>query len=140
MRFERDTGREGPGLQKYKDLPEGPDKLLRYLRYFGPWFFGVCRAMLGWLDQPEVFPVRFETLCGDAGEAAQLELVRTLVDFLEIPGCPREPRGLLRELIGRPTLTWSGQRSERAPYWNDEVEEFFRSFGGHLMNARLGYE
>jgi hypothetical protein len=138
MRFLADTARGGPGKQNWKDLPEGPQKMLRYLDSNGEaTFFPICRAMAPWSTDPSVFKLRFETLYGDRGEERQLRLIESLRQFLEIPGPLDNPGGLVHELIGKQTLTWSGRRTQRSLYWDDAVEDRFRSLGGHEINLAL---
>jgi hypothetical protein len=140
MRFMRDTSRGGPETQTWKDLPEGPEKMLRYLDSdAGASFFRQCRSMIDWPAVPGVFKLPFESLYGDHGERAQLGLIEALHRFLDVPGELADPGELVHDLIGKPTLTWSGRRTERGLYWNDAVEERFRSLGGHEINAALGY-
>ncbi len=139
MRFLADTQRGGARTLELKDLPDGPSKMLRFLESSEHVFVDATRSILDWRHTAEVFPIRFETLYGDQGPAAQEQLVIELHQFLELQNEVGPPRQILDEVIGSPTMTWSGARSNRMLYWDDHVEERFRQFGGHEMNARLGY-
>jgi hypothetical protein len=96
--------------------------------------------MLSWLDEPEVLSVKFEALYGDNGPDVQRRLVEEIHNFLDLAVPLGDIQGLVRDLIGAPTKTWSGKRSIKNEFWNDEVEDRFRSLGGHEANARLGYD
>lgn len=137
LRFLQDTGRTGRAEDDWKRLPEGPEKMLRFLDALGEKFFVQCHP--NWLDEPEVFAVSFESLYGDYGRDRQVEVLRKLHAFLDLPGKPAAPEQWIDQALERPTKTWSGQRSRRDMYWNDEVEARFGELGGRRLNARLGY-
>jgi hypothetical protein len=139
LRFHADTQREGPRTRVWSDLPDGPEKMLRFLDHLGHAYFAMCLPMGDWLDQGDVFKLSFETLYGDPGTSAQVDALEALYSHLEIAQRLVPPEELVARVMGRPTKTWSGQRTEREVYWNDEVEARFREFGGQELNARLGY-
>lgn len=140
LRFLASTGREGEVTCDWKDLPAGPEQMLRFLDAAGQDYFNQTLPMIDWLDQPDVFFVSFETLYGDAGADEQRSLIERLHGFLELPGDTLDVDALCGSLIGAPTMTWSGGRVSRDAYWNDEVEGRFERFGGVEANHRLGYE
>jgi Sulfotransferase domain len=140
VRFVGDTGRGGEAAEAWRHKPDGPEKMLLALDQLGQTFFDTAMPMLDWLGATEVLPVQFESLYGDAGSDAQRQLVEEIHDFLDLAVPLGDVQVLLHDLIGAPTKTWSGKRSTRNVFWNDEVEERFRSLGGHDANARLGYD
>jgi hypothetical protein len=141
MRFLGATTRSGRESRDWKALPEGPEKMLPYLDTAdGAAFFQLSRAMLGWATDPSAFKIRFETLYGDRGQEALSRLIEALHRFLEIPDRLTHPGELIHELIGSPSITWSGRRTRRSFSWDEVVEERFRSLGGYEFNAALGPE
>jgi hypothetical protein len=140
LRFLAATGRGGETTKRWKDLPAGPEQMLRFLDANGQVYFDMALPMLDWLEQPDVFFVRFETLYGDIGEEAQQELIYRLHAFLSLSGTLSDLSALRNSLFGAPTMTWSGERAAREPYWNEAVEQRFVQFGGREANRRLGYE
>jgi hypothetical protein len=106
----------------------------------GASYFNMCLPMGDWFDQNDVFKLSFETLYGDHGIEAQREAMEALYAYLEIFERSVPPEELVAKAMGRPTKTWSGRRTERDIYWNEEVEARFREFRGHELNVRLGYD
>jgi hypothetical protein len=140
VRFVGVTGRGGEAAESWRHKPDGPEKMLLALDQLGQCFFEMAVPMLDWLGATGVLSVQFEALYGDAGPDAQRRLVEEIHDFLDLTVPLGDVQVLLRDLIGAPTKTWSGKRSARHVFWNDEVEERFRSLGGQDANARLGFD
>ncbi|MGQ0636922.1 MAG: sulfotransferase domain-containing protein [Planctomycetaceae bacterium] len=138
MRFYMATGRAGGADDAWKNLPDGPERMLAFLELLGPTFMSLCHV--DWLAAPGVLAVSFETLYGDSGASAQRAAICDVHRFLEIPTPLGDPSDIVRDLIGRPTLTWSGSRSRRDAYWSDAVERRFCALGAADVNVRLGYD
>ncbi|MCD4726693.1 MAG: sulfotransferase domain-containing protein [Pirellulales bacterium] len=141
MRFLKDTNCGGPTMDAWKDLPEGPMQMAGFFRDEANvgYMFAKFRGMAVWLHEPDVLHLSFEVLYGDQGREAQSLAIEKLCEFLDTPTPPDESDDVMATLIGRPTRTWSGQRSSRKVYWNDNIENMFRAAGGHETNASLGY-
>lgn len=139
-RWNARTGRGGEETKNWQHLPDGPDKTLGWLHQSGQGHLQACRSLAGWMDVPDVHGVSFEELCGDAGQDRAIEAIQSVAAFVGVPqsvdGCHR----LLSELLSRDTLTWSGQRSQVEPFWDDRVEACFTAMGGREINRLLGYE
>jgi hypothetical protein len=114
------------------------EQLAKQVHLLGDHQFGLCREVLGWLDEPDVLPVSFETLLGDAGPGEQATCVAAIARHLGAADVPL-PAGVLSAVIGQPTLTFSGRRSHWQDYWSDEVERWFCESGFQELNRRLGY-
>lgn len=140
MRWLARTGRGGKKTAPWRNMPDGPDKMLAYLDAWGSFYVDLCRQVAGWLDQDQALALRFETLMGDDGADAQAELMVRLADWVDRPIDPDEARGILTGAIGAATLTYSGRRTQREAFWDDRVEEAFQAQGGEALNGRLGYE
>ncbi len=140
IRFVADTGRGGEAAESWRHKPDGAEKMLLAVDQLGQTFFDTAVPMLDWVGEQSVLSVKFEALYGDNGTNAQQQLVEQVHDFLDLTTPLGDVQVLFRDLIGAPTKTWSGKRSNWQTFWNDEVEERFRSLGGHQANARLGYE
>lgn len=137
MRFCIDTGRSFGSKDGWRTVAGDCQQMAAFLDCAGPPFFSMCAV--DWQHVPGVFSMSFEQLYGDHGVAAQHAAIRDLHRFLDISIPLADPAEIVRQLIGRPTLTWSGSRSRREQYWSVEVEERFRDLGGCELNARLGY-
>lgn len=138
MRFMAAHARGGPTTQEWQGLPDGPNKLLRFLSHQGGWLMDTARAMRPWLDDPAILPVRFEVLNGDHGTQAQTALAAAVLERTEAP-LPDDPERLLRWVMQTDTLSRSGQRSERGAFWDQRVEDWFAAQDGPRLNASLGY-
>jgi hypothetical protein len=125
--------------QGWVGLPDGPEKLQRYLQAAGEDFLARIRPMLGWLDRADCLRLRFETLNGDEGQAAQNALVQHLAAHVQAPiACT--PEALIALTMATPTLTKSAMRSDWTRFWDERTERWFKDSGGLLMNKRLGYD
>lgn len=124
----------------WRDMPDGPEKMLRYLDEFGTLFFdGRCHPVLGWHGRPDVLSLSFEQICGDFGADRQAETVHQICTFCGIKSPPSDIGDIVQKLIGQKTNTWSGSRSRHQDHWNNEVERRFVDLGGPDLNRRLGY-
>lgn len=127
--------------RRLNQLPDGPERILHVLSaaLTRDWYLPLCRTMAGWLADPEHFLVRYETLAGDDGPAAQEGLVSRLAAFLGLRITRDECRAACRDSFNRPTLTYSGRRSSLVTHWSDAVESEFRAVGGPGVNRAFGY-
>jgi hypothetical protein len=139
LRFHQDTGREEQWNWIWEHHADRHERLVVFLREAGELFFGMCRALVPWLNDPSTFPVRFETLHGDDGSEAQEQLCRALAAFIGHSRPADAPGVVLPGLTATPTLTSSGARTRREEYWSAAAEELFFGFGGGEINAALGY-
>ncbi len=139
LRFYMDAKRGGTEIQALQAVPDGPERTLGLLDLCGQWFFGMVREIIPWMKEQTTLCVRFETLYGDHGTEARHELVRDLYRHFEVPNSATDVDELINKVIGARTLTWSGKRSQRGDYWNEQVESRFRDLGGPELNAQLGY-
>jgi len=139
MRFVTDTGRGGQRAASWRDLPDDPEKLVRMLDVSGPQYFETVRPMLAWRDHSDVFPVAFEVLLGDRGEAARFGCIAELAEFLQIPCSEHEARQVVERALAANTITKSGRRTDWRAYWSEPAERRFRALDGEEMNAALGY-
>ena len=137
MRFMIETGRAAPGAD-WAAMAPSPDQLLAFLRDKGAELFeGSYRPLMGWLDDPEVFAIAFDTLAGGGDDPARAERLRALAGYL---ACDQDLAELLdREVIGQPTKTLSSGRTQVEPYIDERVREAFRALDVDTFNARLGY-
>jgi len=141
MRFLKDTNCGGPATDAWMDVPEGPEQMAGFFRAEAhvDYMFAKFRGMAAWLREPDVLSLSFEVLYGDQGREAQSLAVEIIREFLDAPAPTDCSDDLMAMLIGKPTRTWSGRRSSREVYWNDDIEDLFRAKGGHEVNAGLGY-
>jgi hypothetical protein len=142
MRFLKDTNSGGPLAESWKALPEGPQQMARFFaaQEHVTYMFNKFRAMAAWLHDKDVLPVSFEAIYGDHGKEAQLATIEAMRQYLDAPVPTQSPDTLMAALIGKPTRTWSGRRSSRDTYWNDDIERLFHANGGREIDASLGYD
>lgn len=140
MRFFSDHGR-GTALEAgWGKFADGPEKMKQFIRFHGDFFLHErCRKMLGWLREPNVVKIAYEELVGDRGKAIQSEAVRRICAHIGVDE-PTLDEEFFSKLFGAKTMTRSGSRTQRNPFWDQEVEAYFRSNGGIEMNERLGHE
>jgi hypothetical protein len=141
MRFQKDTNSGGAGMSAWKCLPEGPEQMAGYLRDESEsrYMFAKFQGMAVWQHDPDVLPLSFESIYGDQGREAQSLAIERIREYLDAPPPPDGSDDLMANVIGKPTRTWSGRRSSREVYWNDDIEKLFRAKGGQEINAKLGY-
>ncbi len=137
MRFFAQHGRGGPRTPEWKDIADPHARMAAYLAIHGEEFLQVAARMAPWLREPGVLTVSFEALLGDRGGSVQDAAVHAIAGHLGLPGAAV---GLLDDVLGSPTLTWSGRRSNRREFWDDRADDFFRAHGGGDLNARFGYD
>ncbi len=140
MRFMVDTGRDKEGTAPFRHLPDGPDKLLKYIEVYSGHFIKESKGVLGWIDQDDILKLSFEDIYGDNGEERQYKVIRDICKFLDLPPEKRNYREILIQLIGAKTLTWSGKRTDRSIFWDERVERRFAEIGGREINKKLNYE
>lgn len=130
-----------PELLDDWDLPEGPEKMLAFLKgKGGKAFQGMWGNMVDWIDEPQVLKLSFEILLGDEGERMQFQAIEAVHAFLNVPEPLTNVQDLARKMLSAPNNTRTGQRSQRAMYWNEKVEEQFEALGGPAIMAKLGYQ
>ena len=141
MRFQADAS-HGEEAGAWKERPEGPERMAAFLRdpTAANYMFSRFQNMRGWLQEPGVFCLSFESLYGDRGKKIQEQTIRGLHEFLEVPFRLENSQESVARLIGKPTRTWSGKRSAKEKYWNARVEELFCRLGGSELSAAFEYE
>jgi hypothetical protein len=137
MRFFAQHSRGGPRTPEWKDIADPHARMAAYLAIHGEDFLQVAARMEPWFREPGVLTVAFEALLGDRARSAQDATVQAIADHLGLPG---PAGGLLDDVLGTPTLTWSGWRSDRSGFWDERADDFFRAHGGYDLNARFGCE
>jgi hypothetical protein len=96
----------------------------------------ISSLMRGWVEQPDVLQVRFETLLGDDGPQAQSRCISELADWF---GLPDPGMSALEAVLDKPTRTWSGGRSRIDQIWDADVERAFQALGGRELQDWYGY-
>lgn len=139
MRFLADTGRDGSWQSEWMQTEDGPRRLIRFLETYH-WFFAAAKPITSWQSCPIASTIRFESLLGDYGTAAQHQAIEQICTHVELGALPLDTNSLLSSTLHTPTLTWSGQRTQRSLYWSDAAEKRFVELGGDVLNRHLGYE
>jgi hypothetical protein len=140
MRFFAQNNRGNSLSNGWGLLPESPEKLKQYIKFHGDFFIKTrCATMLDWLGHHNVLPCSFETIYGDNGKAAQLDLLQSIEKHLELD-TTHEAQELFSKIIKTETITSTGQRTDFSTYWDEEVESYFKASGGIEINKKLGYK
>ena len=126
--------RAGVKPQPWFNLPDGPKKMLAYVKDPGLNHLIAVREKIKWLKE-DVVLIRFESLV-NAEWDEQYATLDKLSNYLGVH--PDYDRVL--EEVGKKTMTSTGKLSTLDQYWNDELEEWFIENGGNTLNKKLGYE
>jgi hypothetical protein len=137
LRFFIDTGRAPPEAAWARMSPS-PEQALTFLADMGEELFNrTYFPVMGWLEDPEVFTMPFETLAGDGDEAERAARLAALAAFLDTDVDLLDL--LTTEVLGKPTKTLSNRRTEAEIYLDDAVRQAFRDLGVNAGHERLGY-
>jgi len=129
-----------PGLESWSALPDGPEKLLKFINTtHGREFFDMVGPMVGWLSESNVLPVSFEKLYDDGSIETTYGEIGKILEYLEIPDHIIPKKELIQKVFGTETVTFSGKRTNREVFWSDKVEQLFQEVGGDKLNILLGY-
>lgn len=126
--------------EEFKSAPMGNEKFKAWYAMWGKEYADLMGSMSPWNDRNDVYRVKFETLMGDDGREAQFALLRELGGFLGMSLSDDIIEKSLNDSIGAETLTYSGKRSLYGEWWNDELEDLFRSYEFDELNKIYGYE
>lgn len=139
-RWVAQTGR-WPDDGNWRELPDGPEKLLGFLQHHGRQLRGLIDCPAGWKSQPGATQVAFEELMGDYGADAAADAMQRIARA--VGSCEHSDADLLQILEdakGTETITRSGARSSRELFWNEAVEREFVCRRFALINQRLGFD
>lgn len=139
MRMVQAPGRFNWLAEGWKTLPDGQPRMAGYMRVVGPSIIKLQRDMVGWIDRPGVSAISFETLLGDYGEEARIQAVSELGRACGLDLNRAEVLAALQDSVGKPTRTFSGERSSLDRYWDAACESQFVALGGPALNEKLGY-
>jgi hypothetical protein len=133
-----------PGLGEefgaaWKNEPDDKKRMEKFLELYAPITIRAHADIAGWVTDKKTLPVKYETLCGDEGEDAQLQLVKKIAAHVDVSLTDDQARNLISKVVGGGSRTWSGKRSDVNQYWSERTEQIFQKNGGQRLNARLGY-
>lgn len=138
LRFRIDSGRE-PRSTPWVTMPPGPEQALAYLADVGRQrLHAGLTPLLDWLDEPGVIPIAYEHLVGDQGQHESDTCIARLAEAVGIP-LEFAASVFTTRVLGHPTPTLSGRRTEAAVYLDKRVEAILGEWGIADLNARLGY-
>jgi hypothetical protein len=141
MRFLLDTGRTsfGPADADWRSIHDPRRQLAAFLETEGVSYLRRFEGLADWQHVPGVHVTRFEVVAGDDGAAAQVAAVTSMAAHVGLALSNEQAEDAIRDVLGSPTLTWSGGRTRREDYWSDEAITIFEQIGGTRANARFGY-
>ena len=137
MRWLAGTKRGGKKADEWRDLPEGPEKMLYWFETHGEFIFNELKKIVGWINAPDIFIVNFENLFNENKFAAS---IINLCDYLQISFPCSDWEEFRSSCIDVPTQTYSGSRTDRTIYWDKRVQDAFDAYGGTDLNRYLGYK
>jgi hypothetical protein len=139
-RWIADTGR-WPDEGAWRELPDGPDRLLGFLEIHGTKLRKLIDSPAAWRSQQNITQVSFEELMGDYGSTVAAAAMRRIASTLAMSTySDGQLLDLLEQSKASETITRSGGRSVRATYWNEVVEREFARRGFAAINTRLGFD
>jgi hypothetical protein len=113
-------------------------KTLFMLRRHGAHLLEEATLIMNVLNRSDVLTLKFEdALISD--ERTRANLMRRVVEFLDVGVDVMERVNILNKTLGTNTLTRSAQRTNIERYWSPAVEREFARIGGCDLNRRLGY-
>ncbi|HRR55417.1 MAG TPA: hypothetical protein P5568_02700 [Acidobacteriota bacterium] len=118
----------------WKGIKDPKFRLLEFLYCCGSQLISWYESISPWSFQPGVLTISFECIVGADPETVQRLAMQAGADMP-----PQRAVRLLRDVLEKPTKTWSGRISKLAEYWSREAEELFQRLGGAKLNQRLGY-
>ena len=121
LRWEESTGRDADRTKDWKDLPDAPAKVLIFMQDLGAFYLNWCASIVGWISHAGIYRCGFEQLIGDYGPKPQREYLRDIFEFTGVSGPEPDWDVVLGRVIGARTMTWSGSRTDRNVFWDDEV-------------------
>jgi len=141
-RWTADSGRWTEGDNgAWRQLPDGPDRLLGFLEVHGARLRRVIDASADWIGMRGVTQVSFEVLMGDYGREAAATAMRRIARAADQHGLgDTDLLNLLEKAKATQTITRSNGRSVRSTFWNDVVEAEFARRGFAIINSRLGFD
>ena len=126
--------------EKFKELLMGSKKMFYWFELWGSEIETLIRYMSPWKDCQDVFQLKFEVLMGDYGKEHQISLLNDLCRFVGLDIDEDKIEEALRDSIGSDTLTYSGKRSSYSQWWNNDIDELYRSYGYEELNKAYGYK
>jgi hypothetical protein len=123
----------------WKEESDDKKRMELFLRLYAPATSIAHADISGWIHEKRALPVKFETLTGDEGEAAQTALVKKIAAHVDVALNDEAAKALLAKALSGGSRTWSGERSSLERYWSDAAERIFSNTGGSGLNRFLGY-
>lgn len=123
--------------QDWLQIDDPKEQVVAFLHCEGFQHVETIRSMSGWISESDVPCFKFEDLLGAKGDIS--EWVR-LANCAGVKLTDNAARRIVTKVVGHPTKTWSGDRTNLDQYWSDRAERLFRRLGGPNLNMRLGYD
>jgi hypothetical protein len=139
MRWYSNEGRGEQHGEKWKSIEDKKDRMYFFLSLFIEELLSWSKEIIGWIGYSKVQQIRFEELLGDFGYEKQIDVVERILNHIGLEKDRETAKMILKDVINKPTKTWSGKRSDLSEYWSNQCEELFLSFGGNEINKILGY-
>lgn len=137
MRFVMDTRQKVRSTQ-LDGIDDKPTLFAAYLEHFGCSYLTSMQKQLGWLSNAGALVLRFEELLGDRGEDARSAVLNRLACHIGLAP-DRDMIASVIRAVGAETRTFSGSRSDAAPYLNPTTLAALRDIGASEFNEALGY-
>lgn len=139
MRWYSNEGRGEQHGQEWKSIQDKKDRMYCFLSLFIEELLSWSKEIIGWVEYSKVQQIKFEDLLGDFGYERQISVVEHILDYVGLEKDRGTAEVILKDVINKPTKTWSGKRSDLSEYWSDRCEDIFISFKGSELNEALGY-
>ena len=138
-RWTHRTGRWQSGDQSWRQLPDGPERVLSFFLKEKRVLRQIIEPTIGWKNQ-NVVKVAYEEFVGDLGTDRVLSTLRRVTCAAGFSWTDAELLRMLEQTLIGETLTKSPGRSRIQEYWSADLEQLFIEEGFAYLNRCLGYE
>lgn len=135
-RIALDPQRHSAEAREWMSRETPQEQFVGYLEVFGEQQTQHAKSMIPWINQENIFPVRFEDIVGEFGKQAQEKSLMQLLEYLGVEPST-EMMQVVCDCINTPTLTFSGGRSNADDLWSPAAQRLIGSFA---VEKRLGYD
>jgi Sulfotransferase domain len=134
------TASQSEALAPLMNIQRNDLKTLFMLKQHGEHLLGEMNRIMNILNRGDVLQLRFEDALISNDEHIRANLMRRVVEFLDVDVDDTEGTSILNKTLRTDTMTKSAQPSNFERYWSPEVEREFARMGGCDLNRRLGYQ
>lgn len=134
------TGRWKRPNQDWRNLPEGSQQLIGFIKEYGQDIYSLIKDSSQWIEFDKIIHVKYEDLVEHHNSDIRYACLQSIASSLGKKYSNHELDFILNRALQAPTLTHSPTPTDRRIFWNDEIENLFNDIGLYELNHQLGYE